>query len=325
MPLGLGRRRTCRVAAVADDVGRFRFALAISATVFCPAALGTGMPEPEEEYEALMKLKRLNPALYSTTDQLARVLGIAAVRLEDRIAGVQTVKMIRRATKGSSIAVKQSPTKEERKEGVLPIKHAAFLHKAEEAPMVQRLPERKRAKALSALADAIAELPRPEAQRVVERFVTAPQKPMEEIKKEAETLRRDQARACARSPHRRWPEEGGRGEEHDDGSDSISRNTLLAPAEQVQLDCLPHLEEIRALRQPRAPRWGSRANRPRSRSMVDRVGLPTEDRGMLPSTVHHRAALESLLGVTLPRYDRTRGRREWKGAAQHDLRRQWRR
>ncbi len=145
--------------------------------------------EPEEEYEALMKLKRLNPALYSTTDQLARVLGKSRQYVEDRIAGVQTVKMIRRATKGSSIAVKQSPTKEERKEGVLPIKHAAFLHKAEEAPMVQRLPEEKRAKRLSALADAIAELPRPEAQRVVERFVTAPQKPMEEIKKEAETLR----------------------------------------------------------------------------------------------------------------------------------------
>jgi len=145
--------------------------------------------EPEEEYEALMKLKRLNPALYSTTDQLARVLGKSRQYVEDRIAGVQTVKMIRRSTKESSIAVKQSPSMEERREGVLPIKHAAFLARAEEAPTVQRLPEEKRAKKLSALADTIAELPRPEAKRVVDRFVLAPQKPMEEIKKEAETLR----------------------------------------------------------------------------------------------------------------------------------------
>ena len=42
---------------------------------------------------------------------------------------------------------------------------------------------------LSALADTIAELPRPEAKAIVERFVMAPQKPMEEIKREAETLR----------------------------------------------------------------------------------------------------------------------------------------
>jgi ParB/RepB/Spo0J family partition protein len=145
--------------------------------------------EPEEEYDALMKLKKLNPALYSTTDQLAKVIGKSRQYIEDHVAAVETVKMIRRSTKKSTIAVKESPTKEERREGTLPIKHAAFLHKAEEAPLVQKLPEEKRAKKLSALAETIAELPRPEAREVVERFVMAPERPMKEIKKEAETLR----------------------------------------------------------------------------------------------------------------------------------------
>ena len=145
--------------------------------------------EPEEEYDALMKLQKLNPALYSSTDDLAKVIGKSRQYLEDRIAAVETVKMIRRSTKKSTIAVKESPTKEERSEGTLPIKHAAFLHKAEEAPLVQKLPEEKRAEKLSALAQTIAELPRPEARQVVERFVMAPEKPMNEIKKEAETAR----------------------------------------------------------------------------------------------------------------------------------------
>jgi len=91
--------------------------------------------EPEEEYDALMKLKKLNPALYSTTDQLAKVIGKSRQYIEDHVAAVETVKMIRRSTKKSTIAVKESPTKEERREGTLPIKHAAFLHKAEEAPL----------------------------------------------------------------------------------------------------------------------------------------------------------------------------------------------
>jgi ParB/RepB/Spo0J family partition protein len=145
--------------------------------------------EPEEEYDALMKLRKLNPALYSSTDQLAKVIGKSRQYIEDHIAAVETVKMIRRTTKGSTIAVRDSPTKEERKDGVLPIKHAAFLHRAEEAPSVQRLPEEKRGRKLSALAETIAELPRPEAERVVERFIMAPQRPMEEIRKEAEALR----------------------------------------------------------------------------------------------------------------------------------------
>lgn len=144
--------------------------------------------EPEEEYDGLMKLKKLNPILYSATDQLARVIGKSRQYVEDHIAAVETVRSIRKTVK-SDIAVKQYPTPKERKEGVLPIKHATFLHKAEEALTDQRFSEEKRAEKLSALADTIAELPRPEAEKVVEHFVMAPQRPMEEIKREIETLR----------------------------------------------------------------------------------------------------------------------------------------
>ena len=144
--------------------------------------------EPEEEYDALMKLRKLNPAMYSSTEELARVIGKSRQYVEDRIAAVQTVRKIRE-TSHSKISVKQAPTQEERKEGVLPIKHATYLHRAEEAPKVQQIPEERRAKKLTALAETIAELPRPEAQRVVEHFVMAPQRPMEEIKRETETLR----------------------------------------------------------------------------------------------------------------------------------------
>ena len=144
--------------------------------------------EPEEEYDALMKLRKLNPALYTSTEELARVIGKSHQYVEDRINAVQTIRNIRKSGH-SKIAVKQSPTQEERREGVLPIKHATFLHKAEEAPRVQQIPEERRAKKLSALAETIAELPRPEAQKVVEHFVMAPQRPIEEIKRESETLR----------------------------------------------------------------------------------------------------------------------------------------
>ena len=138
--------------------------------------------EPEEEYDALMKLRTLNPALYSSLEELARVIGKSRQYVEDRINAVETVRNIRKSGR-SKVAVKQAPTQEERKEGVLPIKHAAYLHKAEEAPKVQQMPEERRAKKLSALAETIAELPRPEAQRVVDHFVMAPQRPMEEIKR----------------------------------------------------------------------------------------------------------------------------------------------
>jgi ParB/RepB/Spo0J family partition protein len=144
--------------------------------------------EPEEEYDALMKLKKLNPALYSSVDQMAKAIGKSRAYVEDRIAAIEAVRTIRKVSK-SPISVKQAPTQEERREGVLPIKHAAYLAKAEDAPSVQRLTEGSRAKKLSALAETIAELPRQEAERVVEHFVMAPQKPMEQIKRETEMLR----------------------------------------------------------------------------------------------------------------------------------------
>lgn len=144
--------------------------------------------EPEEEYDAMFKLRRLNPVLYASTDELARVIGKSRQYVEDRIAAVQTVRNLRK-TGHSKVSVKQAPTPKERKEGVLPIKHATFLHKAEEAPKVQQIPEERRAKKLSALAETIAELPRPEAQKVVEHFVMAPQRPMEDIRRESRDLR----------------------------------------------------------------------------------------------------------------------------------------
>ena len=145
--------------------------------------------EPEEEYDGLMRLRKLNPVLYSTIDQLARAIGKSRQYVEDRVAAVETVRSIRKVSRRSDISVKQAPTAQERKEGALPIKHATFLHKAEESPAVQRLPEEKRAKKLTDLAETIAEMPQPEAQKLVEHFVMAPGRPVEEIKQEIETLR----------------------------------------------------------------------------------------------------------------------------------------
>jgi ParB/RepB/Spo0J family partition protein len=144
--------------------------------------------EPEEEYDALMKLKKLNPILYSANDDLARAIGKSRQYVEDHINAVQTVRAIRKTAK-SDIAVKHAPTQQERREGVLPIKHATLVHRAGESPAVQRIPEERRARKLSALAETIAQMPQPEAERVVEHFVMAPQRPMEEIKRESETLR----------------------------------------------------------------------------------------------------------------------------------------
>jgi len=144
--------------------------------------------EPEEEYDGLMRLRKLNPVLYSTTDQLARAIGKSRQYVEDHIVAVETVRSIRKTAR-SEIAVRQAPTAKERKEGVLPIKHATFLHRAEEAPTVQRLPEEKRARKLTALAETIAEVPKPEAEKIVEHFMMAPERPVEEIKREVETLR----------------------------------------------------------------------------------------------------------------------------------------
>jgi len=144
--------------------------------------------EPEEEYDGLMRLKRLNPARYSSSERIARAIGKSRQYVEDRIVAVEAVRSIRKAAK-SQLEVKQAPTPHERKEGVLPIKHATFLHRAEEAPTVRQLPEERRAKKLTELAETIAELPQPQAERVVEHFVMAPQRPMEEIKKEVGALR----------------------------------------------------------------------------------------------------------------------------------------
>ena len=190
--------------------------------------------EPEEEYDALMKLKKLNPALYSTTDQLAEAIGKSRQYVEDRVAAVEAVNTIRRGTK-STIAVRQSPTMEERKEGVLPLSHAGFLHKAEEAPAVQKLSEEKRAKRLSALADTIAEHARLRGARVVEQFVKAPQRSMDEIKKETECDPHIQDRGRVGHPGRRRSQEGGRGEGDDRGSGGSAGNPRLAQAEQVHL------------------------------------------------------------------------------------------
>ncbi|MDG6994227.1 MAG: hypothetical protein JRN36_05010, partial [Nitrososphaerota archaeon] len=61
-------------------------------------------------------------------------------------------------------------------------------HRAEEAATVQELPRRERATQLKELAETIAPLTSPEAENVVSHFVMAPQRPMEDIKKEATYL-----------------------------------------------------------------------------------------------------------------------------------------
>ena len=71
---------------------------------------------------------------------------------------------------------------------MLPVKHATFLHRAEEAATVQELPKRERAIQLKELAETIAPLPTPEAESVVSHFVMAPQRPMEDIKREVSYL-----------------------------------------------------------------------------------------------------------------------------------------
>jgi len=143
--------------------------------------------EPEEEYDALMELRRLNPKSYGSAEQLAKTLGKSKKYVEDRINAVEVVRTLRREAK-ADIEVKQAPRPEERKEGVLPVKHATFLHKAQEAPSVQELPRKEQAKKLTELARTIAEMPRPEAENVVSHFVMAPQRPVEKIVREAVLL-----------------------------------------------------------------------------------------------------------------------------------------
>ncbi len=143
--------------------------------------------EPEEEYDALMELRKLNPKSYGSAEQLAKALGKSRRYVEDRINAVEVVRSLRKEVK-ADIEVKQAPRPEERREGVLPVKHATFLHKAQEAPSVQELPRKEQFKKLTELAHTIADLPRPEAENVVTHFVMAPQRSVERIVKEATSL-----------------------------------------------------------------------------------------------------------------------------------------
>jgi ParB/RepB/Spo0J family partition protein len=144
--------------------------------------------EPEEEYDALNSLRKVNPKAYGTVDQLAKAIGKSRRYVEDRFSAVEAVRTIRKES-GSSITVKQAPLQSERKSGVLPVKHATYLHRAEEAQTVQELPKRERASKMKELAETIAPLPRPEAENVVSHFVMAPQRPVEDIRKEVSSLR----------------------------------------------------------------------------------------------------------------------------------------
>ena len=144
--------------------------------------------EPEEEYDAIIALMKINPRAYGTVELLAKAIGKSRRYVDDRINAVEAVRTIRKQS-GPGISVKQAPLQAERKEGVLPVKHAAFLHRAEEAPAVQELPRRERASKMKELAETIAPLPRPEAENVVSHFVMAPQRPVEDIRKEVSTLR----------------------------------------------------------------------------------------------------------------------------------------
>lgn len=143
--------------------------------------------EPEEEYDALVELRRLNPRAYGSSEQLAKAIGKSRRYVEDRFEAVEAVRSIRKESR-SDITVKQSPLSQERREGVLPVKHATFLHKAQEAPTVQELPKKERASQLKELAETIAPMTRPEAENVVSHFVMAPQRPVEDIKKEISYL-----------------------------------------------------------------------------------------------------------------------------------------
>jgi ParB/RepB/Spo0J family partition protein len=144
--------------------------------------------EPEEEYDAMVALRKANPRAYGSPEQLAKALGKSRKYVQDRISAVEAIRTIRKETK-ADIAVKQSPLPKERQEGVLPVRHATFLHRAEEAPTVQELPRKERVAQLKELAETIAPLPAPEAENVVSHFVMAPQRPVEDIKSEVSHLR----------------------------------------------------------------------------------------------------------------------------------------
>jgi ParB/RepB/Spo0J family partition protein len=143
--------------------------------------------EPEEEYDAIMALRKANQRAYGSSEQMAKALGKSRRYVDDRINAVEAVRSIRKES-NAEIAVKVSPLPKERKEGVLPVKHATFLHRAEEASTVQELPKRERATQLKELAETIAPMTTPEAENVVSHFVMAPQRPVEDIKREVAYL-----------------------------------------------------------------------------------------------------------------------------------------
>ncbi|HEY6283170.1 MAG TPA: ParB/RepB/Spo0J family partition protein [Nitrososphaerales archaeon] len=143
--------------------------------------------EPEEEYDAIVLLRKANPRAYGSAEQVAKALGKSRRYVDDRINAVEAVRSIRRESK-AEISVKQAPLQKEREKGVLPVRHATFLHRAEEAQTVQDLPKRERASQLKELAQTIAPMPTPEAENVVSHFVMAPQRPVEDIKNEVSYL-----------------------------------------------------------------------------------------------------------------------------------------
>ena len=144
--------------------------------------------EPEEEYDAISALMKVNPRAYGSYVLLAKAIGKSRRYVEDRMNAVEAVRAIRRES-GAGVTVKQAPLQSERREGVLPVKHATFLHRAEESPTVLELPRRERASKMKELAETIAPLTRPEAENVVSHFVMAPQRPVEDIRKEVSSLR----------------------------------------------------------------------------------------------------------------------------------------
>jgi ParB/RepB/Spo0J family partition protein len=144
--------------------------------------------DPEEEYDALVKLREMGSGLeqprYQTDEELAKAIGKSRQHVTDVMKAVEVVRVIRDRTK-SDIAVKQSPSAAERSKGVLPVGQATLLHSAEQSQSVQDMPEKRRARKLGELADTIAPLPRDRAAKVVEHFVLSPEKPMDVIKQEA--------------------------------------------------------------------------------------------------------------------------------------------
>ena len=143
--------------------------------------------EPEEEYDAIIALTKVNPRAYGTVEQISKAIGKSRRYVDDRINAVEAVRNIRRES-GPGISVRQSPPQAERNEGVLPVKHATFLRRAAEAPAVQGLPHSERVSKMKQLAETIAPLPSLEAESVVSHFLMAPQRPVEDIRSEVTTM-----------------------------------------------------------------------------------------------------------------------------------------